>query len=315
MLALCVESSHERGMGHFFRALNFVSYLDTQQERCVVLVNGHVKSLELLDRKKISYEVVPLHDLAGDWETAVIRKHDVNLWINDRLDTDIRHARSVKQYGVKLVTFDDHGSGAEEADLHFAPMTFDDAPLQGRKILRGPSYLVLNREIDQYKKPRTRLVKIVVSMGGSDTYGITVKVVELLKQHGISATVIVGPGFEHERELQGVVTPAFQIKRAVPSLIEELSHYDVAITGGGVTAFEACASGLPCIIVAAELFEVLTAKYLEGKGGAVFAGFHTDIDRNVFDRKLDIEKMSHAGMTHIATNGAENIYRQLKALL
>lgn len=314
MLALCVESSHARGMGHFFRALHFIAYLKERKERNILLVNEHAESLQFLARSKIRHAVVPLYDLDRDWESSFIRKHGIGIWINDRLDTDIRHSQKVKYRGIKLVTFDDRGSGAAYADLHFAPLAFDDMPLQGGKILRGPAYLVLNRDIERYKALRSGTERMVVSMGGSDTHGITVKVVEVLKQYGKSATIILGPGFRHERELGKALTPAFLVKRAVSSLVEEFSRYDLAITCGGVTAFEACASGLPCIIIAAEIFEVPGAKHLEQSGAAVFGGVHTDIDGSVFSRKLDAESMSRAGMNCVTTKGAENVYRELMAL-
>ena len=68
----------------------------------------------------------------------------VEAWINDRMDTDHHHAKRVKHEQVKLVTFDDKGSGAVEADLHIAALAFDpEEYLAGKKVLRGLDYLVL----------------------------------------------------------------------------------------------------------------------------------------------------------------------------
>jgi spore coat polysaccharide biosynthesis predicted glycosyltransferase SpsG len=259
--------------------------------------------------------VVSLTDFDTDWEGKLVRQYGVKVWVNDRLDTDIRHARHVKDAGAKLVTFDDRGSGAELADLHFAPLAFDEQePLQGKRVFRGTDYLILSDEIDRFKRQRTARDRVVVSLGGSDTYGVTVKVVEILRKRGWTATVIIGPGFEHERELTDVLTGNFTVKRGLPSLIEEFSRHDIAVTGGGVTAFEAAASGVPTIIVANELFEIPAARYLQSVGASVFAGYHESIDEGMFTRDFDVAAMSSRGMACITTGGVLKVASQLMEL-
>ena len=104
------------------------------------------------------------------------------------------------------------------------------------------------------------------------------------------------------------------IKSNVPSLIREFYHHDLAITGGGTTPFEANASGLPCIVIANELFEIPAAKALAKIGSSVFAGFHTtlEIPKLEFDQK--IEKMSMAGIEKVGTNGINKVIESILAL-
>lgn len=315
MFAICIEASHQRGMGHFYRALNLIAYLVEQQAPYVVLINDHAKSKAILEQKNIPFEVVALDDFTTGWETRLIAQYGIAVWINDRLDTDVRHAQQVKQTDAKLVTFDDRGGGASLADLHIAGLAFDEAePLQGARILRGANYLILNPEIDQFKRLRGHVNNIIVTMGGSDTYGVTVRIVEILKKIGKGATIIVGPGFEHLDALQAVMSTEFAIKTGVPSLIEEFQHYDLAITAGGITPFEANASGLPCIIIASEFFEIPTGLFMQQLGCSVFAGHYSAINEDVFSQSLDIEAMSKAGMNHLTTQGVKNIYRELKCI-
>lgn len=315
MFAICIEASHQRGMGHFFRALNLIAHLDMQREPYVTLINDHAKSRAILEQKNIPFEVVALDDYTTGWETSLIAQYGITVWINDRLDTDVRHAWHVKQAGAKLVTFDDRGSGASLADLHIAGLAFEEAEhLQGAKILRGVNYLILDPEIDRFKRLRTNLEHIVVTMGGSDTYGVTVRVVEILKKIGKKGTIILGPGFEHFDALHATMTPDYAIKADVPSLVEEFQHYDLAISAGGITPFEANASGLPCIIIASEWFEVPTGLFLQHLGCSVFAGHYSAINENAFLPSFDIESMSRAGMDRLTTQGVKNIYRELQLL-
>ena len=316
MLAICVEASHQRGMGHLFRMLSFCETLIERAVPFRIFINPHASSQALLAQRNLPFEPVVLNAAKNDWQGGLIRKYGIKLWIDDRLDTDIGHATQVKDCGIPLVTFDDQGTGAALADLNVAGLALDESnSLPGAKVLRGPRFLVLNREIARYRRLRKTEGSIMVTMGGSDTYGVTVKVVKMLKSADRNATVIVGPAFQHEAELFEVLDDGFVLKRNVPSLIEEFSHHALAITGGGITPFEANASGLPCIVIANEDFEIPVGKGLASLGGSVFAGHYSAIDEDMFACELPIQKMSKAAMAHIDLQGAARVADEIEALI
>lgn len=316
MFAICIESSHQKGMGHLFRALNFIESLQSNKETYVIFINNDSIACEILRAKGIRFEIVDFADTESGWETGLIRNYGVTVWINDRLDTDIKHAKQVKGAGVKLVTLDDRGDGAGLADVNVAALQFgQEAELKGKVVLTGIEYLILNRDIKKYRRLRKKAEKLFVTLGGSDTYGVTVKVVEILKRLGKSATVHTGPSFAHHRELEETSYGGdFNFIGRVPSLLETFYSYDLAVTGGGLTPFEANASGLPCIIVASETFEIKNGRFLKNLGSSVFAGFHADMDETVFGREFDIERMSSVGLNRIPLDGAEKVYRRIKEL-
>lgn len=315
MIGFCIEASHERGLGHLYKALNFVEYLDGLNERYVVIVNDDPISTSILKQRGVAYVTVNLSDTQSDWETTIIKQYGITTWINDRLDTDKRHAEHIKKHSVKLVTFDDRGTGATLADLHFAPLVFSSQELlQGKRVLTGINYLVLSKEIDGCRHVRKHLDSILVTLGGSDTYGVTLQVVALLKSLNKRATVVVGQSFQHHAELERVIDERFMVKRGVTSLIQEFVHHDLAITGGGVTPFEANASGLPCIIVANELHEIEIGEYLAGVGSSIFAGYFRELDEKAFSMNFNLAAMSRIGIDKIKTDGVDNIFREVLSL-
>lgn len=315
MFALCIESSHVRGMGHFFRALNLAAAMGRAGQSCKILINAHEPALRLLEGAEIEHATVDLADLESDWEGRLIEREGIRVWVNDRLNTDARHAAKVKRRGIPLVTFDDRGDGAAWADLNIAALAFNaNEALPGRRVLRGVDYLVLNPEIARYRRVRQSIGRLLVTLGGSDTYGVTVKVVRRLRAAGRAATVIVGPAFHHDADLAEVLGPGFEVKHGVPSLVAEFADYDLAITGGGITPFEANASGLPCIVIANEFFEVPVALKLATLGGSVFAGYHAEMDESVLTRNLPLKAMSQAGIEHIGLDGADRVVAELLSL-
>lgn len=313
---ICVESSHQKGIGHLIRAINLIELLKTKGEDYVLIVNNDPASLSFLKKRGINFEIAITNDLSEDWETAIIKKHKINVWINDRLDTSITHASHVKRNGVLLVSIDDKGDGSELADINFGSLPFSfSCDLKGKRVFKGLKYLILDKAVDTYKKIRNKTNRILVVLGGSDTYNVTVKVVGILRGMSKAVTIVTGPLFRHSNELGRAIDGSFVVKKTVSSLIREFADYDIAITGGGVTPFEANASGLPCIIIANELFEIPNGQFLSDLGSSVFAGYHENIMNAVFNLDLDINRMSALGMDKIKTDGAENIYKEIYDLI
>lgn len=315
MYALCIESSHARGMGHFYRSLNLAEALQAAGHASIFYLNEHEPSCRVLAARGWRYRIVNLRDTSSDWPTQLIRQDGIGVWVNDRLDTDLHQAQFVKANAIPLATFDDRGQGAALADLHIAALAFDpQESLAGAVVLRGADYLILNPQVTEFARERKAPGSILVTLGGSDTYGVTVKVVNELKLRGLAATIAIGPGFAHADALAATVTPGFTVKRGVPSLIEEFSRHELAITGGGITPFEANASGLPCIVVANEQFEIPIGLALQDRGGAVFAGHHELMQLPTELAALPLANMSRAGMRSFGPQGTQRVVAALQGL-
>lgn len=311
MYIICIESSHQRGMGHFYRALIIQEYLKKKKEKNLIVVNDDKVSIKILREKNIAYETVDYSDVTSNWEKRIICKYHVNVWLLDKFETGWELVEHIKGEDIILAAIDDRGVGAKSVDLHFCGMLFHD--LKGKHIYSGKDYLILNPEIAKYRRHRNELKKVIVTMGGSDTYGVTVNVVKMLKEQGYGADIIVGPGFRHMDLLEKEIDGRFSVYSSVPSLIEMFYEYDLAITGGGVTCFEANASGLPCFIIANELHEIETGKYLAGFQGARFAGYYEDISEGDFNlNNIPIREMSRAALRVLTLNGIDNIYKVIQ---
>ena len=259
--------------------------------------------------------MAPTPDAGSDWETAIIAERGVSVWVDDMLDTDQRHGARVKAAGAKRATLDDLGSGAAGADLHIAALaSLQGQPLAGARVLSGLQFLILNPEIGKLRRPRTGHGSWVVTLGGTDTWGVTVKVVRCLAGTDRAVTVVTGPGFRHGAKLKAVTPRHFEVKAGVPSLVAELARHDVAVTGGGITAFEACASGLACIVVANEPFEIPFGRHLQSLGCARFAGHHQELREAALLEPLAVAEMSAAGLSGVRADGLERVCDEIAKL-
>lgn len=295
-------------MGHLFRAINLHRVLRQKgHQSAIALLGGDVASQNWLEKASISYATVK-NIKNVEWEMSLIAKFSPKVWINDRLNTDVEHAGRIKRAGLLLSTFDDTGSGATLADLHVAALADvrGESPA-GKRTLIGADYLIFPAEVSQLRGVRTKRKGLIVTLGGSDTHGATISVVEWLNAKARPATIVLGPAFVHESALSSLDTQNLIIKRRVPSLVKELADHDLAITCGGLTAFEAAVLGVPTAIVANELWEVAHAMYLQSLGCSIFAGTHDKINFDVLDADMDSEGMSNAALNAFMPDGANRV--------
>lgn len=318
MIVLCLAASHRIGLGHLFRMLNLSERLTRRLLPHLFVINDEPVAKQLLAERGKAYRVADLSDLDSGWELELIRSHAVRLWVNDRLATDLRHAERVRKAGAKLVSFDDLGSGSAAADLHIAALPcLAASPLAGARVVTGLDYLVLNPELASCRRERRAGgdLSLLVTLGGSDTYGVTVKVVELLARRGTRCTVVAGPSFAHHEALRRAAGPQATVKKGVASLAREFLDHDLAVTAGGITPFEANASGLPCIVVATEAHEVPNGRFLDRLGSSLYAGEYRELSGEWFDLDLDLNAMSRRGLAAFCADGAANVCRLLEGLL
>lgn len=316
MYAICVECSHQRGMGNLFRTRNIMKWFDEHNIKYILLINNDERSIMYLEAQSIPYHIVDIWDYQTNWEKDIIEQYDIHTWIDDRMNTDIRHAENVKKCGVKLCSFDDMGSGAELVDQNFCPMIFDNTGnLKGKSVFTGIEYMVLNQEILKYRKHRKEKKRILVTLGGSDTYGVTVKVAQVIKTLPYHFTIVTGYCFEDYEELEKVLKGSnVEVKDTVPSLIKYFKEFDLAITGGGITAFESVSSGLPCIIIANEHHEEQVGRFLKKAGCSEYLGYHKKI---ILDKigacieKMDVAVLSSNALQLPGMNGLENTMREI----
>jgi spore coat polysaccharide biosynthesis predicted glycosyltransferase SpsG len=221
--------------------------------------------------------------------------------------------------GAKLVTFDDRGDGAELADMNICALLFEKTEgLKGKDVRLGVEYMILNPEIAAFRRLRQSLASILVTLGGADTYGVTVRVAKWLSSKPFPVTIVTGPSFQHMAELEEVVATAapdrFKLLNQVPSLAAEMHGHDLAITGGGITPFEACAAGLPCVVIANEPFEIPVGRALEDLGAAFFAGHHSAFDLGILETPIPIRTMSQTAMTKVDLGGVGRVADLLERL-
>lgn len=303
-----------------YRCLNLAEFLQGKGVACLFIINPDERARAILQAKAVAFVEVDFA-ASGSWEGGVISREGITLWWNDRLNTSLGHAERVKAEGIPLVTMDDRGEGARLVDLHFAPLALENpSALGGKAVLTGPDYLILNPEIDRFKRLRASRDRLLVTLGGSDTYGVSLRVLELLMELGVLATVHIGPAFRDEPQLRAMMAAAegYNILKSPESLLQAFSEFDLAIAGGGITPFEANASGLPCLLISSEEHERPACRFLDAAGSSIYLGHRDELDARVLGAALegaDVPAMSRKGLDRFSTGGLEAIWSRVESLI
>ena len=301
-------------MGHLFRSLLYACYLKQQGKEFRILINDDPHSIDILRAQEIPFLIVDYSD-ETDWETPLIEKLHADVWLQDKFETPVFMAEHIRRNPVLFCMIDEFGPGAELCDIHFGGMIYlTGHEMRGKQICCGSEYVILNPEIEQFRRLRSTISNVIISLGGSDPYGMTVEVVRKISETDLSVEVIIGPDFDYKRELESANVRHYPILQNVPSLIEEFSKFDFAITGGGVTCCEANSCGLPCMIIANAPHEIHTGRYMEQLGGAVYAGSYEGWDAELICKikSMNIAEMSRAGMHSFDTKATERIFTMIE---
>jgi UDP-2,4-diacetamido-2,4,6-trideoxy-beta-L-altropyranose hydrolase len=173
--------------------------------------------------------------------------------------------RSVRQGGLRVLAIDDYGhAGHYEADLVLnqnlhahEDLYRDREPYTG--LLLGTRFALLRREFRKWhgwtrEVPETAR-KVIVTLGGSDPDGVTLKVIEAIGQVGLAgleAVIVVGAGNPRLGELEALAqgtASTVRVRTNITDMPELMAWADVAVAAGGTTTWERAMLGLPSLVI------------------------------------------------------------------
>lgn len=277
------DGSHEIGMGHVVRCLALADELQ-ENHRCNI--HFAMRKSELgINKVKESYPVLESNEKAFDyanWLKDCVKNTNAHILILDVRDgltrQDLKQIK--KKTGIKVVDIDDPEDKRLEADLAFYPPVpqvkrIDWTGFTG-ELHVGWEWVILRKQFSTTPCPLphahcTKIPRILVTMGGSDPQGMTLKVVKALEtlDEDFEAVVILGAGFQDKKELGNLLSDCkhrFDVRENVQNMAELMAQSDLAVASFGVTAYELAAMGVPAIYLC------LTEDHAESASAFVEAG-------------------------------------------
>lgn len=247
-----VEGYSEIGLGHVYRGLSLAYSL---MDHNVTFVTSSKSDLAIkkLEDSFIKYEVIQEeHQLR-----EIIAKYDVDIVINDILNTSISYMEYLSQFSVRVVNFEDVGPGSALADAVindlYAPQNTDS------KYYWGSKYYLLRDEflISKPSEFNEEVNNVFVIFGGVDPSNLTQKVLAAFEQlntnEDVEFTVVVGPGYAEFEKIQDIAENSalnISVFKDVNNMAEMMKRSDIAISSQGRTMLELASMNVPTILMA-----------------------------------------------------------------
>jgi len=166
------------------------------------------------------------------------------LVVDDPIAADARRwIAAGRRAGCLVVSVHDLGLGCLDADLVIDGSVTLNARAEQGTTLAGPRFALLDPELFEEKEPRDPC-SVLVALGGGPRAELAIDIAEAIVDHVPHATVRVAGGF-----MSSPPRVRQQITWVGPTrnLHQEMARASVAVVGGGVSLYEACAHGTPVV--------------------------------------------------------------------
>jgi UDP-2,4-diacetamido-2,4,6-trideoxy-beta-L-altropyranose hydrolase len=211
---------------------------------------------------------------------------------------------------------------------HDSETRYDGLVPNGCRKLLGPEYALLRGEFLQVRqalRERDGVVRnILISFGGSDHTGQTVKALEAWRRSGVSTAqidVVIGPLNSRRQEIERLYgfLPNVRLHGQSRNMAALMAEADLAIGGAGTTAWERFCVGLPSIVISVASNQVETARAAGDKGLHLYLGHDTDVSIQSLSDALSalaaapnhLLKMSELGRAAVDGNGVRRVVAAL----
>lgn len=339
-----LDKSSRVGMGHGVRCRVLAEEIMALGGRIAGVVYRGEKVLckaPLVDpHEKVAF-VDRLAALEDDAEQVIdmMRETNATTLVLDTYLVQESYQSILRDAGIRWLQFDSHAQQPFWADWVVSPsfaVTREEyeALRKNRKtlFLLGPRYACLHqvyREARQRAQVRRSLQRIFICLGGGDDDGLILKILEWIApmMKGFQAvSVVVGSsnpslGSIHSMASSNPYSEKLRLHVNACNVSELMLESDVGIVSAGTVSYEACAVGLPMLLVAMADNQLKNLRGWSQGGAASVLGrakklsaerLHEELNSLVSQPAL-LSSMSAAGMNLVDGLGAQRVAHNLCA--
>lgn len=229
------------GYGHYFRCLSLAKAIKSIDEKMeiVFLINEELNSLI----QTAGFKFIIESDLNKDID--IVKNLEIDLFILDSYLGNDEYLESIKEK-TKLMIIDDNNDIYDSSipdiiyngNIHAESL--DYKIVEGQMRLLGQKYLIMKEEYWSEDTPLLPKDGVLVTTGGTDEYGITLNIIDVIKELDISIKVIIGPGYKDDyiKKIERMKIKNIDLIYKPSSIKEYINSSKIVITAGGSTIYE-----------------------------------------------------------------------------
>lgn len=320
-IAFRADASIQIGTGHVMRCLTLADALRARGHECIFICRDHTGNLaELIARRGFELHLMnhegPIGQSPGStadfalgyeswlgtsWQRDAEQTIDslkgkrMDLMIVDHYALDALWEEEIAGVANEVMVVDDLANRPHVADILLdqnlgrSKGDYDHLVTANCKRLIGPEYALLRPEFHRFRtkslerRCEPELLRILVSMGGTDTPNATAAVLASLESSSLPSQlrldVVMGATATWLNDIQNVAkTSRFNVTVStnVQDMGERMCLADLSIGAAGSTSWERCALGLPSIVVSQAQNQSGILQALSDAGAAIKLDFPID---------------------------------------
>jgi spore coat polysaccharide biosynthesis predicted glycosyltransferase SpsG len=280
-----VDSGKRYGLGNVNRCLSIAKVLSKNGHNPIFFISS--KSTELLI-KDYGYKSILINQLKNKTLiSALIKKLKIKILIIDSKKKEIINFKFLKNK-VKIVLIDNQNS-TKYTDLVVLPGVKEQFLNPPANCLIGSKYIILNPNFKKIKISKLKNA-IFISMGGSDKYDITSRIIKPLKKTKLdfSAFIILGKFYSNSKKIHRILQndKRFILVDNPQNLHEIIAKCQFGIISFGITVYEAAALNIPTLVISHSFENHFSAKRIKQYGWFEYLGKYDNINYSKVSEKI-----------------------------
>lgn len=270
-----IDASNKIGMGHLYESISLAESLEKRGAgKIIFLLNNFLPAVDIVRKAGFNSDLMDDASCLNEIVEAAnissrIKQYKSRVLIVDLLNRSDLYFEKLKPIVEKIaVILDDTGRREIPADMvvNFNICQDEDfyESLAQRKTAYyiGPKYMLHPENMHEYWKKVKYIPEICktifINQGGSDPFGLTIKVIKALESLKLKQkiVVVIGPAVldQHKKEIKQISTGLknrFQLEWSIGQerMFDLMKESDLAITAAGNTLYELAIFGVPSIVI------------------------------------------------------------------
>lgn len=311
-LLIRADALTDTGTGHLMRCLALAQAWRAQSGKVFFLSHCMSRSLrERVESEKIdllsverihpdpydiSYTLATLESFQGSNESET-------WFVLDGYHFDPSYQRTIRESGNRLLVIDDfnifpyyYADIIVNQNINAGTINYQCNP--EASLLLGSRYILLRQEFRTWQNWERvipeKAEKVLVTLGGSDTRNVTLKVIRALqniKDSKLLVTIVLGgtnPHVELIRHELSTFSYRYNLLTSVQNMPELMAWADIAISTVGSTCWELAFMGLPTLLLVTQENHKFLAKQLEDALCFKSLFLSDDMDKAVITESIEM---------------------------
>lgn len=258
------------GYGHYYRCYSLAKAIRVLDKDVDITFIINQELVNLIKDREFNFKVS--NNLSEDYK--IIDKLEISLFIFDSYLGNNEYLKKIKNK-TKLMLIDDNNDIYDSSipsiicngNIHAENLGY----YYNRDQLRllGSKYLIMKEEYWGDKQDKDIYQEgILITTGGTDEYGITLKIMEAIKDLNIKVNIVIGPGYRNDyiQKIEDITNNNINLVYKPSSLKKYIRSSKIVITAGGSTIYEILSQGNVPIIFSMADNQDLICEELRNKG-------------------------------------------------